>query len=191
MTVTETKSGSMFDGMDVKTLVALAADKYGLNIDPTVHVDAIKAELVRQEEARSGAAKTLNEKSAMLVVTKDDPLVPVLFNRYDFAYADLQFTYDSGRGYINRRGTKEEIKRGRERGQLEGMPSYHLFPGNEYKLPMSVVRHLQSLIYTESQPVIDPVTGMISGNRPVKKPRFSLNIVMTDEQLKGIGKTSL
>lgn len=162
------------ESLKMPQLVKYASDKYGLTVESTVKKDVIIENIVRVDEDFKNKARTLNEKSTALVATKNDPPIRVRFIRLDFPHADLQFNYDSGRGL---KGPKN--KKGFSR-----CPGYHLFPGMEYTLCLSVIRHLESLIFKDSKPVVDPITGLIAGNQTIIRPRFILQAILSDDDLK-------
>jgi hypothetical protein len=166
--------------MKMPQLVAYASNKYGLTIEATVKKDVIIDNIIRVDEEFKNKARTLNEKSTALVTTEDDPPIRVRFMRLDFPHADHEFNYDSGRGVRPPANKKGKLWK----TQLPYCPGYHLFPGMEYILCLSVIRHLQSLIFKDSKPVVDPVTGMIAGNQTIIRPRFILEPIMSDDDLK-------
>ena len=159
-------------------LIQLADTKYGLTVDATVAKKAIIEELLRADSAVKGQAREITEKSAKMAATEIDQLFKIRFHRLDFPNADLEFDHDSGRGFKGPENPKGFTK----------LPHYHLYPGEEILLPHSVIKHLESLTFSTQKTVFDPTTGMISGTIPIIKPRFIVQLVLTDEQLKKIGK---
>ncbi len=165
------------EAMTKMQLIQLADAKYGLTIDTTVAKKAIIQELIRADGAVKGQARKTTEDSSKMAASETDQLHKIRFHRLDFPNADHEFDYDSGRGFKSKKNPKGFAK----------LPHYHLYPGGECLLPRSVISHLKSLTFSTHKTVFDPATGMISGTIPIIKPRFIVEYVLTDEQLKRIG----
>lgn len=198
--MTETKPVSLktqLEGMTKHELISFAGDKFGVNVAAHLSENVIVDTILKFDHDRRKQARTLNEESAAMVANEADPLVKVRFMRMDFPNANLEFSYDSGRGIRvlgKRKGNVSPEQRKVLANRLPRSPKYNLFSGEVYDLPLSVIRHLESRTMSDSRPVIDQVSGMISGNEPVIKPRFILNVIMTDEQIKqvaSLGKDTL
>ena len=166
------------EGMTRPQLVELAGEKYRLNIDVTVAKKSIIEEIVRADGAIKGQARKANEESARVAASETDQLLKIRFHRLDFPSADLEFNYTGKRGFKGPKNPKGFSK----------SPKYQLFPGEEYTLPRSVIEHLKSLTFSTHKTVFDAATGMVSGTIPIIKPRFIVEYVLTDEQLKKIGR---
>ena len=178
--------------LSVEELVKIASEEFGLSIAENVPAEKIRLELLRQNNERLGKARTMNERSAMSAVCPNDPLLTVVFRPMDFANAPVgPFVFNCGHGKVDKKLSKSQREQQRKRGYIDEDLKWHLFPGQTYQLPSSLVKHLQSLVYMDAEPVYDTATGMISGSRPIKRPRFSLDIQLTDKQIMDIGKTSL
>jgi hypothetical protein len=186
-TVTDTLESRLLK-MSKLELIQVAKEEFQLDVDGRLKEDTIIREILHQNTAQKQQAKEQTLESTRLVVNTDDPLVTVLFMPLDFPNAPVEFNYDSGRGVIGQGLNPAQVTEAKERGALEKMPHYHLFPGQIYDLPMSVIKHLKGLTFRDSVPVIDSQTGMITGNKPVIKPRFSLDVQLTDEQYRKVGK---
>lgn len=188
--MTETKPVSLrakLEGMTKSELIIFAGEKFGVNIADHLSESVVIETLLKIDSDKRQEAKTLNEESAAMVTDNEDPLVHVRFMRMDFPNANLEFSFDSGRGIRalgKKKGNISPKKKEMYDRQLARVPKYNLFSGEVYHLPLSVIRHLESRTMKDSRPVIDPISGMISGNEPVIKPRFILNIIMDDVQIK-------
>jgi hypothetical protein len=166
------------EGMKKDELIRLGDEQFGVTIDQQLDVKTIKAELVRQDNARKGAAISLNEASAREFKARGDKLYRVKFHRLDFAEADMEFSYS---GTVGMRGPKNK-------SGFAKCPKFHLYPGESYVLPKQVIDHLKGLTFSTNKPVFDPVTGMISGNQPIIKPRFILEYEFTDSELEKLAQ---
>jgi len=186
-TVTDTLETRLLS-MNKQQLVQVAKDEFNLEVDGRLSEKSIIRELLNQNTAQQKEAKEKTTESSKMVGNDSDPLVTVLFMPLDFPNAPIEFNYDSGRGVIGTGLSVAQVEEARQRGCLEKMPHYHLFPGQIYDLPMSVIKHLKGLTFKDSVPVIDQQTGMITGNKPVIKPRFSLDVQLTDAQYRQVGK---
>jgi len=186
-TVANTLSDQL-ESMDKEALITLAKETYNLDIDRRLSEMSIRKELLHQDTEIKRQARAMTEQSANSVATDSDPLVTIVFMPLDFPNAPLDFSYDSGRGVVGASATPNEREKAIKRGALPTLPRYQLFPGQTYELPMSVVKHLKSKTFRDSQPIIDTQTGMIAGNKPIIKPRFSADIQLTDDQYRKVGK---
>ncbi|MBE3139678.1 MAG: hypothetical protein IMZ53_03740 [Thermoplasmata archaeon] len=186
-TVTDTLESRLL-AMPKSQLIQVAKDEFNLEVDGRLSEKSIIRELLNQNTAQQKEAKEKTTESTKMVVTNDDPLVTILFMPLDFPNAPVEFNYDSGRGVMGTGITPEQKIEAKKLGLLEKMPHYHLFPGQTYDLPMSVIKHLKGLTFRDSIPIINQQTGMIDGNKPVIKPRFSLDVQLTDEQYRQVGK---
>jgi hypothetical protein len=177
-----------FSSMNEQQLRDYASQNYNVNIDGGLKRDAIVKYLKDVHEQTRAVADKLNKKSAQLFLDREpkEPIVNVKFLPLDFPNALVQFPYDGGYG-IQGKGSPK-LKQGQPK-RLKGVPIFKLVPGETYKLPLVVVRHLESLTYKDSKPVIDKETGMVSGNMPVIKPRFMMQIIMSDEQMRSMSTT--
>lgn len=172
--------------LNVKELRSIASEEFGLNIDEKLKKEIIIDQLIRIHEEKTASAKNLNEKSAALFISadKDERLVSVKFLNLEFPTASEEFCNDGGLGI---RGTKNPKPRLKPPYRLSKMPRFKLIPGEVYKLPIRIIRVLESLTYRDSKPIYDPVTGMITGNIPIIKPRFMLQVVLSDKQMQEMG----
>ena len=169
--------------MGIADLREIASEEFGLNIDEKLKKEVVIDQLLRIYEEKTFSARSLNEKSAALFLTSDpnERMISVKFLPLDFSNAPIEFCYDGGHGIRDPKNPKKNPK------GLSKVPRFKLIPGEIYKLPIVVIRHLESRTYRDSKPVFDPVSGMITGNIPVIKPRFMLQVVLTDDQLRELG----
>ncbi len=167
--------------MTGKQLREMASEEFALDVAETVKPAAIREQLLRVYEQRTMEAKTLNEQAAQIFLNAnpDEKVVSVKFLPLDFPHAVVDFSNDCGFGI---RGPNNETG-------LSKMPVFKLIPGEVYQLPVCVIRMLETKTFRDSKPTFDPVTGMIIGNTPIIKPRFMLQMVMSDEQMRAMGTT--
>jgi hypothetical protein len=171
--------------MKIVELVKYAESQYQLTIESNVKKPIIIEAILKVDRERRNKARTLNQKSALLFASEEDPLIKVRSLRQDFPFADLKFNHDGGRG------VKDKKNPDKNKNGLPYCPGFHLFPGAEYDLPLSIIRHLEKLIITDNKPQYDPATGLIAGNVPIVRNRFILQPVLTDAMMRQMGKTSL
>ena len=174
--------------MNEQQLRDLATDEFSVNIDGQLKKEAITKFLLEAYENSRTAAESLNRDSAQLFLDRDEdePIIQTKFMPLDFPNAPVEFAYDGGDGVTGKGSPK--LKPGQKK-RLRQMPRFTLIPGETYKLPLSVIKHLEGLTYRDSKPVHDPVSGMITGNIPVIKPRFMLQTILTDAQLSEMSTT--
>ncbi len=92
--------------------------------------------------------KTVSGKSVRInTIRKAEKCLDVLFINNEFPKADLEFTY------LDRR--------------------WHLLDGESYKLPLTVIEHLNGLVVPESEYDIDPQTGQVTRMRIYSRHRFT------------------
>jgi hypothetical protein len=162
-------------------LTEFAKEAYSLDVDDNLKKDVIVDAILKFDEELKNSARTMNERSAAMVMSADDPLLKVRFIPQDFPNAPVEFMYDSGRGVrgpVNKKG-------------LRSIPHYKLFPRQVYKLPLSVIQHMRGLTFSDSVPTFDPNTGMIVANRAVVKQRFVMEPILDDKQYRQMGTTDL
>lgn len=174
--------------MDEPQLRELASEEFNVTIDGQLKKDAIVKYLLDVYENTRKEAATLNKDSAQLFLdrNKDEPIIQIKFMPLDFPHAPVEFAYDGGYGVTGKGSPK--LKPGQPK-RLRQMPRFKFIPAEMYKLPLVVVKHLESLTYRDSKPKHDPVTGMIIGNIPIIKPRFMLQPVLTEDQLREMSTT--
>ncbi len=177
--------------LDESALRTLADEEFGLTIDGQLKKEAIVKQLVKIYEETTNAARTLNEQSAMLFLEADENerLIAVKFMPLDFPNAPVDFSNDGGLGLRGKKLGKGQKKPPNWDKGLRKMPVFKFIPGETYKLPIRLIKILEDLTFRGSKPQHDPVTGMISGNMPVIKPRFMLTPVLSDEQMREMGTT--
>jgi hypothetical protein len=175
--------------LNSEQLLVIADKEFNVNIDAAMNADAIRAFLLQAYDGVRKAASQLNEESCKLFIdhNPDERLVKFKFIPLEFANNPLEFNYDGGFGVRGKGGTK--LKKGQAK-RLAKMPHFKLVPGETYKLPMCVKKHLESLTTRDNKVIHDKETGMVTGNMPVIKPRFMLVPVVTDEQLTELGTTT-
>ena len=163
-------------GLKRKELVEIAKDDYQLNVDDKVNVETLKDILQRCHEERVMKALGENQKAAkiFLEANSDERLLNVQFLPLDFPNNPLKFSFDGGYGIRDRKNPKKNPN------GLSSMPTFFLIPGQQYQLPICVIRHLEGLTCRDSKPEFDSVTGMIAGNVPVIKQRFMLRPILDD-----------
>ena len=171
--------------LSAKELRELADKEFALKVDEKLKKDVIIDQLIRIHEETASSARTLNEQSAALFISadKNERLVNIKFLPLDFPNAVVEFANDGGKGLRDSKNPKKNPT------GLSKMPRFKLIPGEVYALPITIIRRLEKLVYRDSKPTYDPVTGMITGNMPIIKPRFMLQVVLSDEQMREMGTT--
>ena len=167
-------------------LIAIAAEEFNLNIDDKLTKEVIRDQLIRCHEDQANSARSMNEKAASLFLQADkkEKLVSVKFLPQDFAHASVEFTNDGGHGIKDKRNP------GRNPNGLLEMPRFLLIPGEVYKLPICIIKRLEGLTYRDSKPVFGEA-GMITGNIPILKARFLLQVQYSDDQLREMGTRNI
>ena len=170
-------------GKNKKDLTEIATKEFQLNIDDKVGVDVIRDTLQRLHEDRITTALETNQAAAQVSLErdKDEKLLSVVFNPLDFPTNPLKFSYDGGYGIRNRKNPKKNPN------GLSKMANFFLIPGETYQLPLCVIEWLRSKTYRDSKPQFDDKTGMINGNIPIIKPRFMLNVVLSEKAMNDLG----
>ena len=170
-------------GKNKKDLSEIATIEFQLNIDDKVGVDVLRDTLQRLHEDRITTALETNQAAAQVFLErdKDEKLLSVVFNPLDFPTNPLKFSYDGGYGIRNRKNPKKNPN------GLSKMANFFLIPGETYQLPLCVIDWLRSKTYRDSKPQFDEKSGMINGNIPIIKPRFMLNVVLSDEAMNDLG----
>ncbi|HUW44883.1 MAG TPA: hypothetical protein VMW50_03715 [Dehalococcoidia bacterium] len=186
---------SLLDGMSKEEMIAYADTKMGVKVDDSLELNTIKEKLLIVEAAKKNDARAKNAKSIEMTMALDakreraartsktlkyeaNPLIQVKFHFIQHVGADLEFATSEPYGLsgpVNKYGFKRE-------------PSYHLFHGETYQLPLAIVEHLQSKTFMAHKPILDPVTGMQNGSIPIIKPRFILEVKLSRAQYLELGK---
>ena len=171
---------AILDSMTKEDMIKYADDIFNLAVDPKLSKEVIRANILKIDEARRGQAFNQNVESTQMFLNRGDKALNVKFHRLDFPDADLEFSYSGNVG----------MKGNRNKQGFSKCPSFHLYPGETYTLPTSVINHLKSLTFATHKTVIDKVTGMIAGAIPVVKPKFILEYVFSKEQLEKLSEAS-
>jgi len=179
--------------MTKEEMIRYASEGMGFNVDPSLDVQTIKEKLLIVESSQKENARKINLESLKMtmdlvaernesgkkaLITEDPPL-HVKFYNMQSPRADLEFSSTEPYGFY---GQKNKYG-------FRKAPHWHLFHGEIYVLPLSVIEHLKSLTYTTSKPIIDQATGMQSGSIPVVNSRFTLEIQFSKGQLAQLGST--
>lgn len=170
-------------GLSRKELVEIAKEEFHLNVDRTVKGDILRDTLIRRHEDRITTAMERNQAASLLFLERDpdEKLVTVQFINLEFPNTPEQFSWDGNFGIRDKKNPSKNPT------GLSRMANYLLIHGEIYQLPICLIKHLESKTYRDSEPQIDTETGMIGGNKPVIKARFSLRPVLTDEAMDTMG----
>lgn len=174
------------NGLKRKELVEIAKEDFQLNVEEKVSIETLKDILQRCHEERVMTAMEENQKAAhvFLEANPDEKLLNVQFLPLDFPNNPLKFSFDGGYGIRDRKNPKKNPT------GLSSMPTFFLIPGQNYQLPICVIRHLEGLTCRDSKPEFDSTTGMIAGNIPVIKQRFMLRPILDDLAMSNQGTRS-
>ncbi len=170
-------------GLQRKQLIEIAQSEFQLNIDHRIDAAVLRDTLIRVHEERVLTALEENQAAAQVFLERDpeEQLLTVVFQPLDFSNNPLKMSYDGGYGVRDRKNPK------RNPTGLSAMPTFFLIPGQTYQLPLCVINHLKKLTFRDSRPEFDTETGMIKGNKPIIKQRFSLIPVLSQETMKDLG----
>lgn len=171
-------------GLKRRELVEIAKDEFKLNVDSKVKEDILRDTLIRVHEDHVTTALEKNQAASQLFLERDpnEKLVTVQFINLEFPNTPEQFSWDGGFGIRDRKNPSKNPT------GLSKMANYLLVHGEVYQLPICLIKHLESKTYRDSEPQIDTETGMIAGNKPIIKTRFSLRPVLTDEVMESMGQ---
>lgn len=175
------------EAMSKAELIKYADEMLGYKIDSKLSKVVIKENILKIDADRKTQAQKVNEESLAMVADKDDPEITVRFFNIESPGADEEFATSVPKGMYGPAYVKDGKTYGNPNG-FKKCPRYHLFPGEVVKLAYSVYEHLSSLTFVTHKTVWDPVTGMITGNIPIIKPRFILQPIFTKEQLVKLNK---
>ena len=169
--------------LDRKQLLEIAKEEFQLNVDKKIDVATLRDALIRAHEERVTSAMEQNQAAAQIFLERDpkEVLLNVTFQPNDFPNNPLKFANDAGYGVRDRKNP------GRNPTGLSKMPVFFLIPRQDYYLPLCIIDILKKKVCYDSEPQIDTETGMISGNRPIIKQRFSFTPVLSPETLRGLG----
>lgn len=169
-------------GLGKKQLVEIANDEFQLNVDGKISADIVRDTLIRAHEERILSALEQNQAAAQVFLERDpdEKLLHVIFQPLDFPNNPLKFSNDAGYGIRDRKNPKKNAD------GLSRMPTFFLIPGQRYHLPLSIINILKKLTYRDSRPEFDTETGMISGNMPIVKARFSFIPVLSQETMRDL-----
>ena len=169
--------------MNKAELIRYAQDQFGLKVEPRLSGEVIISNILRMDKARKTEAAVVNEESLRQAASKDDPAIKVRFFNLQSPEEVINFSFAGPKGMYGKAfaGPNGE-KLGNPNGHKK-CPSYKLYPGEEYILPLSVKEHLESRTFTHYKTLIDNLTGQVAGNVPILKPKYILNPVITKEQL--------
>ncbi len=159
--------------MNKDQLIKFGEDEFSLKIEPVLTNKVIIENLLRLDNIRRGDAIKVNEESLHKSISADDPPIRVKFFNLQSPAEVINFSFAGPkgmRGPINKKGHQK-------------CPSYKLYPGEEYTLPLSVKEHLESLTFTHYKTIVDQLTGQVAGNVPILKPKYILNPVISKAQL--------
>lgn len=159
--------------MNKDQLIQFGKDEFSLKIEPVLTEKVIIDNLMRLDDARRDSAIKENEDSLNKSISASDPPIRVKFHNLMSPEEVITFSYAGPkgmRGPVNKTGHKK-------------CPSYKLYPGEEYTLPLSVKEHLESLTFTHYKTIVDKLTGQIAGNVPILKPKYIMYPVISREQL--------
>jgi len=170
-------------GKNKKELIELASSEFQLNVDNKVDTETIRDTLQRVHEERVTTAMEKNQAAAQVFLErdKDEKLLLVAFNPLDFPNNPLKFSYEGGYGVRDRKNPK------RNPNGLSKVPTFFLIPGETYQLPLCVIEWLRSKTFRDNKPQFDTETGMQNGNIPIIKPRFMLNVVLSEAAMNDLG----
>lgn len=166
-----------------KQLIEIAKEEFQLTVDSKVEVATLRDTMQRVHEERVTSAMEENQAAAKIFLLRDpdEVLLNVTFQPHDFPNNPLKFANDCGYGVRDRKNP------GRNPKGLSKMPTFFLIPGQSYYLPLCLITILKKLTYRDSQPQHDQESGMISGNVPIIKQRFTFVPVLSPETMKGLG----
>lgn len=166
-----------------KELVEVAKDEFQLTVDSKVKEHTLRDVLIRAHEERVTSALEKNQAAAQLFLERDpdEKLVTVQFFSREFPNNPEKFSWDGGYGIRDRKNPKKNPT------GLSKMANFFLIPGQTYQLPICVIKHLEKLVYQDSEPISDPITGMVQGNKPIIKARFLLNRIIPEETMRQLG----
>lgn len=133
--------------MTKEQLIQYGNDILGVKVDSSLSKEKMIEGLEKTKKAQQEAATKQTKSSAEKAATPDDPLVEVTFAHIEFPGADLECT-------------------------IEGH-KYHLFHGQKYKLPISVIEFLNSRQVPDDKYDIDPATKQVTGISKGVRNRFS------------------
>lgn len=179
------------DGMTKEDMIVYAREEMGQNVDPDLDVQTIREKLLIVEAAKREDARNVNLASLEMVMTlvkrrndsgklklkTNDPPLQVRFHNKQSPGADLECAPTEPYGFYG-----EKNKYG-----FKKAPRWHLFDGEVYILPSSLIEHLKNLTYVTGKPIFDPATGMQSGSIPIIRQRFVLEFQLTREQYALLG----
>lgn len=170
-------------GLSKKQLVKIADEEFQLHVDKTISAATLRDTLQRVHEQRILSALERNEAAAQVFLERDpeEKLLKVTFHPLDFPNNPLHFSNDGGYGIRDRKNPN------RNPNGLSKMPGFFLIPGQQYFLPLCIINILEKLTFRDSRPEFDTETGMISGNTPIIKQRFSFIPVLSQETMKELG----
>lgn len=136
-------------------------------------VDGIIKATARQVKASEALVREATEAS----LTDEDPVVDMVFENLESPGASIEFAWQPPDGCLKRN----------KNGKIVPKPVWHFFPGRTYKVPLSVVNHLNSLqVPADRQVTAGPDDFIQSVYTEEKKNRFSCRLKLTDHQVKAI-----
>ena len=170
-------------GKNKQELIKFASSEFQLNVDNKVDAEVIRDTLQRVHEERITIALEKNQAAAQVFLERDknEKLLTVTFNPLEFPNNPLKFSYEGGYGVRDRKNPK------RNPNGLSRVPTFFLIPGETYQLPLCVIDWLKSKTFRDNKPQFDTETGMQNGNIPIIKPRFMLNVVLSEAARNGLG----
>lgn len=126
-------------------------------------------------------AKETTQKAVEQSQDPDDPLVDMVFENVECPGAKIEFCYQPPDGTFRT-----------ENGKVRPAPKWEFYPGQMYRVPLSVYKHINSLKVPKDRVVNTDESGFIQSlyTGEEKQNRFSARVEFTAEQIKRLQETS-
>ena len=164
--------------LSIQSLVAWL-ERFGYQVEGEKSKAKLVEAILKLEKIKLDDAAETTAKATADTTVPDDPIVEMIFQNLECPGADIQFTYQKGGFKVSEKGTTKPA------------PKWHFFPGRTYKVPFSVVKHLNSLEVPADRNVNTTGDGMISSlYSGEKQKRFACQVELSDSQVSSLGKST-
>jgi len=159
--------------LSIESLVQFL-DGFGYIAKPDTPKKELVQAIIELHKMKLADSKELVEKATEQIKADDDPIVTMKFMSLESPNASYEFTYAGPKGF--QKGPN---------GKVLPAPKWSFIHNNTYKVPYSVVKHLNSKLVPADRQVQTDSQGFIqslySGDS-TRQPRFSCILELTPEQ---------
>lgn len=155
--------------------------RFNYQVADDVQKEDLIAAIVTLHKQQLREAEQITESAVKQSENPDDPLVDMIFENVESPGASIEFTFQPPNG------TFKMVN-----GKVRPAPKWMFYPGQKYKVPLSVYTHINSLRVPRDRVVNTDPSGFIQSlyTGEEKQNRFSARVEFTANQIKRLQETS-